>query len=197
MTDETARENFLKYGNPDGKGAFAVGIALPRYLQKPDYQLQILVLFFIVVIFVIPGYFYSCIQANQKDVGGVDIDNRRIFTEFINENMVDKHIPGILSYSLEFSRISVKNQEELEILKKIKQLDKVKEALPKPTEKRKIVHVKPICLLMGYMYDILEDSDLKVGSIGDDLDLILRSIPSFMDILLQQTMGLAQAYKMG
>ena len=73
----------------------------------------------------------------------------------------------------------------------------MKEALPKPTEKRKIVHVKPICLLMGYMYDILEDSDLKVGSIGDDLDLILRSIPSFMDILLQQTMGLAQAYKMG
>jgi len=79
------------------------------------------VLFFIVVIFVIPGYFHSCIQANQKDVGGVDVDNRRIFTEFINENMVDKHIPGILSYSLEFSRISVKDKAELEILKKIKQ----------------------------------------------------------------------------
>ena len=32
MTDEKARENFLKYGNPDGKGSFAVGIALPRGL---------------------------------------------------------------------------------------------------------------------------------------------------------------------
>jgi translocation protein SEC63 len=32
MTDEKARENFLKYGNPDGKGSFAVGIALPRFL---------------------------------------------------------------------------------------------------------------------------------------------------------------------
>lgn len=37
MTDEKARENFLKYGNPDGKGSFAVGIALPRNLQKKDY----------------------------------------------------------------------------------------------------------------------------------------------------------------
>lgn len=37
MTDEKARENFLKYGNPDGKGSFAVGIALPNYLQKPEY----------------------------------------------------------------------------------------------------------------------------------------------------------------
>jgi len=61
MTDETARENFLKFGNPDGKGAFATGIALPRFLQKPEYQIQTLVLFFIVVIFVIPGYFHSCI----------------------------------------------------------------------------------------------------------------------------------------
>ena len=33
MTDEVARENFLKYGNPDGKGAFATGIALPKFLQ--------------------------------------------------------------------------------------------------------------------------------------------------------------------
>jgi len=32
LTDEKARENFLKYGNPDGKGAFAVGIALPKFL---------------------------------------------------------------------------------------------------------------------------------------------------------------------
>lgn len=33
MTDEKARDNFLKYGNPDGKGSFAVGIALPNILQ--------------------------------------------------------------------------------------------------------------------------------------------------------------------
>ena len=57
MTDEKARDNFLKYGNPDGKGSFAVGIALPRMLQKQDYQLQVLVVFFIVVVFIIPGYF--------------------------------------------------------------------------------------------------------------------------------------------
>lgn len=39
LTDEKARENFLKYGNPDGKGSFAVGIALPNFLQKQDYQI--------------------------------------------------------------------------------------------------------------------------------------------------------------
>jgi len=90
MTDEKARDNFLKYGNPDGKGSFAVGIALPNFLQKKDYQLQVLVVFFLVVVFAIPGYFLSRISANEKDVGGVDVDNRKIFTELINENMTGK-----------------------------------------------------------------------------------------------------------
>jgi translocation protein SEC63 len=37
MTDEKARENFLKYGNPDGKGSMTVGIAMPSFLQKQEY----------------------------------------------------------------------------------------------------------------------------------------------------------------
>mmetsp|Transcript_42275 Transcript_42275/g.64811 ORF Transcript_42275/g.64811 Transcript_42275/m.64811 type:complete len:88 (-) Transcript_42275:1245-1508(-) len=87
MTDEKARENFLKFGNPDGKGSFAVGIALPNFLQKKDYQLQVLLVFFLVVVVVIPGYFISQINQNEKDVGGVDIDNRKRLTEVINENL--------------------------------------------------------------------------------------------------------------
>lgn len=59
MTDEKARDNFLKYGNPDGKGSMSVGIALPNFLKKTEYQVQVLLVFFVTVIFVIPGYFYS------------------------------------------------------------------------------------------------------------------------------------------
>jgi translocation protein SEC63 len=32
MTDEKARSNFEKFGNPDGQGSFAVGIALPTFI---------------------------------------------------------------------------------------------------------------------------------------------------------------------
>lgn len=81
MTDEKARENFLKYGNPDGKGSFAVGIALPNFLQQKDYQLIVLVIFFLIVVFAIPGFFLTRLAANEKDVGGVNVDNRKIFTE--------------------------------------------------------------------------------------------------------------------
>ena len=131
MTDEKARENFLKYGNPDGKGSFAVGIALPNFLQEKDYQIQVLLAFFIVVVFVIPGYFLNKISSNEKDVGGVDIDNRKIFTEQINENMLGKQIPVIFAQSHEFSKLTVRNQEEFNVLKRIKAEAQVKDVIPK------------------------------------------------------------------
>ena len=97
MTDEKARDNFLKYGNPDGKGAMAVGIALPNFLQKKEYQLQVLIAFFILITFVIPYIFWQRISSSEKDVGGVDVENRKIFTELIPENMLGKNIPGIIA----------------------------------------------------------------------------------------------------
>jgi hypothetical protein len=158
MTDEKARENFLKYGNPDGKGSFAVGIALPNFLQKEEFQIQVLVGFFILIIIVVPSWFMNQITANEKDVGGVDVDNRKIFTDHINENMLMKHIPGILAHSHEFSALKVRSKEELDILKRIKESDQVKEAIPsaKQEEKKGPVQVKPICLIMGYMLNIID-----------------------------------------
>lgn len=87
MTDETARSNFLKYGNPDGKGSMTVGIAMPTFLHQEEYQIQVLIVFFIVVVFVIPGFFYNRIKEGEKDIGGVDVGNRKTFSDLINENI--------------------------------------------------------------------------------------------------------------
>jgi len=93
--------------------------------------------------------------------------------------------------------MKVRSKEELEVLKRIKQFEKVKEAIPKASDKKNQLQVKPICLLMGYMYNILEKEDLEIETISKDLETILRSIPSYIDIMLSQTMALSQAYKMG
>lgn len=111
--------------------------------------------------------------------------------------MLMKHIPGMLAYSVEFSQMKVRSQEELDILKRIKQMDAVKEAIPKGNEKRGPPQVKPICLLMAHMYGVLEKSDYANEGISADLEKILRSVPSFFDIMLAQIMMLAQFYKMG
>lgn len=75
--------------------------------------------------------------------------------------MMDKHIPAILAHSYEFSSMKVRSQQELDVLKRIKQHDKVRDAIPKQKldDTNTPVQVKPICLLMGYMYGILEEAD--------------------------------------
>jgi len=46
------------------------------------------------------------------------------------------------------------------------------------------------------MYDILSEEDKKDPGIAEDIDTILRAIPSYIDIMLSQTMMLSQMYKM-
>jgi len=75
--------------------------------------------------------------------------------------------------------------------------EEVKEAIPKQKPDRPPVQVKPICLLKGHMLKLLTEEDLAIESVRNDLETILRAIPSFMDIMLSQTMMLAQAFKMG
>jgi hypothetical protein len=42
------------------------------------------------ITFVIPSIFWNKITAGEKDVGGVNVDNRKVFTDLINENMLGK-----------------------------------------------------------------------------------------------------------
>jgi translocation protein SEC63 len=58
LTDETARANWEKYGNPDGPGTFHVAIALPRFLLQKENNILVLTVFFLVLLIIIPVLFY-------------------------------------------------------------------------------------------------------------------------------------------
>ena len=121
MTDPKARDNFAKYGNPDGYGNFQVGIALPQTISEKEYQILVLVAFFILITIVMPGYFYLYFNKEEKDVGGVDLKNRKVFAQLIDENMMGKVIPGILCQSHEFQeKVRVRTRDELEKMKELK-----------------------------------------------------------------------------
>jgi len=105
--------------------------------------------------------------------------------------MTGKHIPALLATSAEFTKMKVRNKEELAILQRIKGNDAVKDYI-KPN-----VQVKPVCLLVGYMFDLLKEDDFKNEGIKQDLENILKGFPSYMDIMLQQTLMLSQLGRMG
>jgi hypothetical protein len=60
------------------------------------------------------------LDSSNKDVGGVDVENRKIYAYLINENLIYKNCPALLANSIEFRGMKVKNQEESSELTKIK-----------------------------------------------------------------------------
>lgn len=84
--------------------------------------------------------------------------------------MIGKHIPSILSYSSEFSRMKVRNAKEFELLKRIKSRDEVKDAIPKQNPNKPPLQVKSICLLMAHMHDIMTEDEKKIPEIAQDID---------------------------
>ena len=103
MTDETAYDNFKKYGNPDGPGSYNVAIALPRFLLETENQITVLICAFFVLLVVIPGLIYVNFgDTTTKDESGVLLGNKPLFGAKINENLIPKQIPIILASSVEF-----------------------------------------------------------------------------------------------
>jgi translocation protein SEC63 len=113
LVDDTARENFAKYGNPDGPGNFQVGIALPKNVDDIEHQIVILSTFMIIIIFIIPGFFYTQLFKEERDHGGVSMKNRKYFYDMIDDRMAGKKIPGLLAQGEEFVKMKVRSKEEL------------------------------------------------------------------------------------
>lgn len=68
---------------------------------------------------------HSNLDQTNKDVGGVDLENRKIYAFLINENLIYKNCPALLANSIEFKGMKVKSKEEQSILAKIKEDEEV------------------------------------------------------------------------
>ena len=53
LTDPVAKENFEKYGNPDGKQSLEVSIGLPSWLLDGDNRNLVLMTYLIIMVGVI------------------------------------------------------------------------------------------------------------------------------------------------
>ena len=162
MTDETSRDNFQKYGNPDGPGSYNVAIAMPKFLLEKDNQIPVLIAAFIILLVIIPGFVYfNFADSTKKSEEGVLLENKRIFGFEISENTLFKNLPVIIAKSKEFQTLLAKSNEENELLKRIKNSDeKIDDIIPKMANKKtRNMHLKPALLILAQMFRTKEASD--------------------------------------
>jgi len=103
LTNDATRENYEKYGNPDGYHGTSVTIGLPSWLTNKDNELAILVAYFVVLIVVIPvvvGLWWRNSSKFLED--GVMQATAFRFYKQVQEHTAAKFMPGILASAVEF-----------------------------------------------------------------------------------------------
>jgi len=75
LTDEVAKKNYEKFGNPDGQSTMKMSVGLPRGLVKEENQLLVLAVFSILLLFAVPMA-YLAVHMRQKkySASGVIVD---------------------------------------------------------------------------------------------------------------------------
>jgi len=107
LTDETARENWEKYGNPDGPGATSFGIALPSWIVEKENSILVLGLYALVFMIALPTivgiWWYRSVKYGGDQVL---LDTTQLYYYFIHKtpHMIFKRVIMIVSASLEFER---------------------------------------------------------------------------------------------
>jgi translocation protein SEC63 len=86
LTDEVTRNNFLKYGHPDGPQEVKHGIALPKYLVDSKYSSIIVVFYFLLIGGLLPwivGSWWSNVKSHTKK--GLHVDTAASFTRRLTD----------------------------------------------------------------------------------------------------------------
>ncbi|KAJ1359040.1 hypothetical protein KIN20_017653 [Parelaphostrongylus tenuis] len=155
LTDDESRENWEKYGNPDGPTATTFGIALPKWLVSKEYGLWVLAfygLLFMVVLPVVVGvWWYNSIRYN---VDKVLLDTTQLFYYFLHKTpkMEINRMLMLLGGAFEFwkqynKEIIERESDDVELTRRMKSLPNLGEnkkerplSLPYSLKARILIH---------------------------------------------------------
>jgi translocation protein SEC63 len=180
LTDETAKENYEKYGNPDGKQSMEVSIGLPDFLLDSGNRNLVLLVYLVMMVIVIPAavwtYYSDSSKYGEKDVM---YDTYSWFHHALSEHTLVKYLPECLAGSAEFRKRNVtKTAQERESIGQL--MTKVRGNMIKP----KFNH--PVCVKGNVLMHthLLRKTDLLSVVEAADLKYMLRYSTSLIDAMI-------------
>ena len=118
LTNEEAKKNYEKYGNPDGPGSMRVSIGLPSFVLEKKNHMPILLLFVVFILGIFPAGFIFWFKSSESYTQtGLMVDDMKVFYEFMNENILLKQMPYVIGRALEFEKLPIYSDEEGPLIK--------------------------------------------------------------------------------
>ena len=178
LTDEGARKNYEKYGNPDGPQTMKVGIGLPRIFLVKENQVLFLVIFFLAILGLVPMLFILYYQKQKLyEANGVMVETLRFLSYYLNEATRLKNASELLACSAE-SRLleSVANSKEVAAL-----ADAVEDGKKGQFIKNPVVFKNKVLLTahMQRLHSVLSKNLLK------DLNALLSVAPKIVHSMVE------------
>ena len=113
LTNEKAKENFYKFGNPDGPGILTLGLALPLFLFKGQVGFYILLILSILLTIIFPIMFIKWTKKRKNyNSDGLLLKNLPLYYKFLNNNILITELPFIIGMSFEFNEMNINYNEE-------------------------------------------------------------------------------------
>lgn len=181
LTDEASKENYEKYGNPDGKQSLEVSIGLPTWIL--DNPKVVLVIYLIVMVLLIPigvGLWYS----NSQKYGDKNIlyDTYRAFYHLLKESSKVRSMPEILSCSTEFRDLNVYKPEEKEKISEIVAKMQKDKLMERPVYDKNVQIMRGNILMHVHC---LRMTDMLTPELKSDLDKMLLIAPELIEGMLE------------
>eukprot|EP00523_Entomoneis_sp_CCMP467_P004026 CAMPEP_0168748074 /NCGR_PEP_ID=MMETSP0724-20121128/15988_1 /TAXON_ID=265536 /ORGANISM="Amphiprora sp., Strain CCMP467" /LENGTH=643 /DNA_ID=CAMNT_0008795891 /DNA_START=209 /DNA_END=2140 /DNA_ORIENTATION=+ len=180
LTDETARENYEKFGNPDGQQNMQVSIGLPAFLLDSDNRNLVLVGYLLIMVGVIPyavwTYYSDSSKFGEKDVM---YDTYAWFHYSLSEHTLTKSLPEVFAGSAEFRKANMP-ATPAEKQSIAKQTSLVKQHMLKPKYNHPVC-VKGNVLLHSHL---LRKTDSLSPKDSEDLKFMLKHATSLIDAMI-------------
>jgi translocation protein SEC63 len=190
LTDPTARENFEKYGNPDGPKRMEVSIGLPTFLQDAENHNVVMAIYLLILIVLIPGAVCCWYNNSQKHGdGGVLNESFAFYYDALSENVSLSKLPEILALSTEYRRTKCRfaDQKTLtKLIKRMKQHDTLPDLSKKYDNKRSSIRARFPSLYKTYILIHAYLNREKLDKLhAKDLEGILQNAHRLIDAMLR------------
>lgn len=204
LTDPEARENWEKYGNPDGPKAATFGIALPSWIVDKNNSIYVLGIYVACFMIVLPTVVSIWWYRSNKTAGEkIHIYTSQIYFDYLHrsQTMSLKLLMKVLGASYEFD----KSNPEMKYRPSDEQeLKKIKRELPASQEEKKLAStptnlfsyphaIKARLIICAHMNRV----PLPVNTLEPDRQYIVRKTPMLLQEMINLFIKLLYLYFQG
>lgn len=178
LTDEVAKKNYEKFGNPDGPQTTKVGIGLPAFLLEKENHLMILCTFFFALLVVIPMVFICYYQRTKVyAANGLMDETLRFLGYYMQDATRAKNGPELVAASAESRNMIVRPSDNVAM----------KPIMENAVEHKKRQFNLPVIVRNSYLIwaHMQRLHHLMSPELREDLDQLLRYSMKITQVMLE------------